>query len=273
MTPASPRNDDRTPQPFVAVDVGNTRTKLGLFVERAGGAKLPPPERELDFGGQERNFDAISTWLAPYQVADVAWRIASVNRPGSTRLIDWLREREATDSTRFVTRSDLPLTVSVARPDMVGIDRLLAGVGANVLRAPERPAVIVDLGTAIKVDLVSPEGAFLGGAILPGIGLSARALHEFTDLLPLIKMEDLSHPPAPLGTSTVEAMRAGLFWGAVGAARELIARFRALNAAEPQVFLTGGAAPNVAPLLAVDCTHVPHLVLGGLAATVRGERG
>ena len=264
--------DPKSP-PLVAVDVGNTRFKLGLFTERSSGTKLPPPERALDFGGRETNFDAIVTWLAPYRVEQANWRIASVNRPGSSRLIDWLREHGATDSTRFITRSDLPLAVSVARPDMVGIDRLLAGVGANVLRSPERPAVIVDLGTAIKVDLVSAEGAFLGGAILPGIGLSARALHEFTDLLPLIKMEDLAHPPAPLGTSTVDAMRSGLFWGAVGAARELIARFRAINAQEPQVFLTGGAAPNVAPLLAVDCSHVPHLVLGGLAVTVRGPSG
>lgn len=268
---AKPEMSKTESLPLVGVDVGNTRIKFGLFVETSGDSDLPLPARTLDFGGLVTDFDEVVAWLAPHPVAKVAWRIASVNRPGSSRLIDWLRNRQAADNTRFVTTADLPLEVKLPRPDMVGIDRLLAAVGANVLRAPGRPAVIVDLGTAIKVDLVSADGAFLGGAILPGISLSARALHEFTDLLPLIAMDGLAHPPDPLGTSTVDAMRSGLFWGAVGAARELIGRFRTANSLEPQVFLTGGAAASVAPLLAVDCSHVPHLVLGGLAAALRGR--
>ena len=82
--------------------------------------------------------------------------------------------------------------------------------------------MIVDVGTAITVDLVSADGAFLGGSILPGIQMAARALHHFTDLLPLVNVSDLSTPPPPLGTSTESAMQAGLFWGAVGAIRQLI---------------------------------------------------
>ena len=62
--------------------------------------------------------------------------------------------------------------------------------------------MIVDVGTAITVDLVSADGAFLGGAILPGIQMSARALHEFTDLLPLVDVSDLTAPPPALGTAT-----------------------------------------------------------------------
>ena len=90
------------------------------------------------------------------------------------------------------------------------------------MRPPGRPAVVIDVGTAITVDLVSAEGAFLGGAILPGIAMSARALHEFTDLLPLVDMSELAAPPPALGDSTEAAMRSGLFWGAVGAVRQLI---------------------------------------------------
>lgn len=257
--------------PLIAVDIGNTRTKFGLFAEQSAAVELPLPDRTLDFGGDVTNFDDVESWLKPYPVAEVQWRIATVNRPVGSLLIDWLRQRQAGDVARFVTSRDLPLEVALPRPDMVGIDRLLAAVGANALRAPGRAAVVVDLGTAIKVDLVSPQGVFLGGAIMPGISLSARALHEFTDLLPLITMDGLAHPPEALGTSTVDAMRSGLFWGAVGAARELIERFREITDGEPQVFLTGGAAASVATLLAADCSHVPHLVLAGLAAAVRGQ--
>jgi type III pantothenate kinase len=105
---------------------------------------------------------------------------------------------------------------------MVGIDRLLDAVAANRLRHPAAPAVVVDVGTAITVDLVAADGSFQGGAILPGIAMSARALHAFTDLLPLVDVRELSSPPPPLGTSTVAALQSGLFWGAVGAIRQLL---------------------------------------------------
>ena len=240
-----------------------------LFIDPPTGKGLPSPQQTFESdGGAGTDFDKLAGWLAPRLPNQIAWRIASVNRPRSSTLIDWLRDCDAADNLRLVTRRDLPLEVALERPDMVGIDRLLAAVGANVLRSADRPAVVVDLGTAIKVDLVSAEGTFQGGAIGPGIGMSARALHEFTDLLPLLDMHGLAQPPAALGTSTMDAMLSGLFWGAVGAARELISQFRDLSNVEPQVFLTGGAAATVAPLLAADCTYVPHLVTGGLALAI-----
>ena len=67
------------------------------------------------------------------------------------------------------------------------------------------------MGTAITVDLVSADGAFLGGAILPGIAMSARALHEFTDLLPLVDMAELAAPPPALGDRDRSGPRPGCF--------------------------------------------------------------
>jgi type III pantothenate kinase len=168
-------------------------------------------------------------------------------------------------------------------------------VAVNRLREAHRPAVIVDVGTAITVDLVSAEGAFLGGAILPGIEMSARALHEFTDLLPLVDVSELTTPPPALGMATVPALESGLFWGSVGAIRQLIEQLGesiadnsattggcpegwggSLTAtptehgrAEPQVFLTGGAGASVAELLGPDARHVPHLTLAGIALAAR----
>jgi len=131
--------------------------------------------------------------------------------------------------------------------------------------------VVVDVGTAITVDLVSRQGAFLGGAILPGIGMSARALHNFTDLLPLIDVSDLAGPPPALGTSTEQAMQSGLFWGAVGAIRQLVERLGREAGGTPEVFLTGGAGPAVAALLGPHARHVPHLTLAGIALAARKE--
>ena len=93
-------------------------------------------------------------------------------------------------------------------------------------------------------------------------------MHEFTDLLPLLEMAGLDQPPPALGTETTEAMRAGLFWGALGGVRELTERLGARQReSTPTIFLSWGAAPSVARLLSADAQYVPHLTLAGIALT------
>ena len=175
----------------------------------------------------------------------------------------------------LLTSGDLPLVVKLPRPDMVGVDRLLDGLAANRLRRPGRPAVVVDVGSAITVDLLDAQGAFLGGAILPGIAMSARALHEFTDLLPRIDAAELAEPPLALGTATIAAMRSGLFWGAVGAVRQLVEQLTGGHhlpmVGDAEIFLTGGAGPVVAQLMGTAAQYVPHLTLAGIALAASWE--
>lgn len=251
--------------PLIAVDVGNNRMKFGRFDGVPPGG-LPEPTESTQLADDQPDLEPLEAWLSDAPRGLAAWWIASVNRPAATKLIDWLRERRPDDPVTLVAAGDLPLEVDVDRPDMVGIDRLLDAVAANRLRRPDRPAVVVDVGSAITVDLVSPQGAFQGGAILPGIAMSARALHDYTDLLPLVEMAELVTPPPAVGKATVPAMRSGLFWGAVGAVRQLVERLCDDDAAaEPDVFLTGGAGPAVAQLVGPTARHVPHLTLAGIA--------
>ena len=258
--------------PLIAVDIGNNRLKFGRFApappipnpQSPIPYSLPEPSAALQLAGADADLDRLAAWLAqsPGDVGD--WWIASVNRPSATRLIDWLRTHRPDDRITLLAAGDLPLEVAVPRPDMVGIDRLLDAWGADRLRRSDRPAVVVDVGTAITVDLVSAEGVFLGGAILPGIAMAARAMHTFTDLLPLIDASELTAPPPPVGTATEPAMRSGLFWGAVGAIRQLVERMAADAGGQPEIFLTGGAGPAVADLLGPQAQHVPHLTLGAI---------
>ncbi len=260
------------PFPLVAVDIGNNRTKIGLF-PAGRSEEFPSPSRTLVVGELEVEADRLASWLAEgLPPGDLSWWIGSVNRPATTRLVDWLRGHRPREPLALLAAGDLPLRVALERPDMVGIDRLLDALAANRLREPGCPAVVVDVGTAITVDLVSADGVFCGGAILPGIAMSARALHAFTDLLPLIDMSELAAPPEPLGTSTVPAMRSGLFWGAVGAIRELTTRLVGEAADRAEVFLTGGAGPAVAELLGPRARHVPHLTLGGIALAAKSRQ-
>jgi type III pantothenate kinase len=284
--------------PIIAVDIGNSRIKLGIFekVERP----FPTASRVTDFTIDRFDLSLVETWLRDSQVETRgAWWIASVNRAPTDRLIEWLQARGVGERLpgnkrahpsggyyHLISHTDLPLKVKVAEPQRVGIDRLVAAVAANHLRAGGRPAIVIDLGSAITVDLIDAEGAFLGGAILPGIGMSARAMNAFTDRLPLVPMEELADPPRPLGDNTVAAMRSGLYWGSIGAMKELVARLsaqwgaidekasdqrhfeRALRESSGDVldvFLTGGAASVVAQYVHPGAKWSPDLVLGGIA--------
>ena len=278
--------------PMIAVDIGNSRIKVGCFSGERESSGLPIPSRVLELPASSFDPASLESLLAQPQAAtgmESEWWIASVNRAPTEKLTAWLREggynefdvlkrlgggeserRRERGGYCVLRHLDLPLAVELAQPDRVGIDRLVGAVAANHVRTAGRPAVIIGVGTAITVDLVSPGGAFLGGAILPGIGISARAMHDFTDRLPLITMEELADPPPPLGVSTVDAMRSGLYWGAVGGMKELIARLsdggpQSSGSDRADIFLTGGAAPVVAQFLDRSAQLVPHLVLAGIA--------
>ena len=259
---------------IIAVDIGNARIKAGFFdrPDRAvGTAELPVPQSVLPLSGRAPEFDRLRQWLEAVDSAasetdgPLGWWIGSVNRPSATRLVDWLYDNRPQDRAVLLSAADLPLQIGLERADLVGVDRLIDAVAANRVRRPGRPAVVVDVGTAITVDLVSAEGVFEGGAILPGIDMAARAMHEFTDLLPLIKMSDLNAPPPAVGTSTEPAMQSGLFWGAVGSIRQLVEQMTDGSADAATVILTGGAGPAVAHLLGREAIHEANLTLAGIA--------
>jgi type III pantothenate kinase len=259
--------------PLIAVDVGNSRIKLGLFDRAAPSDRVVEPSRILELPAEGWDSARLTAWLPPGP-AWPEWWIASVNRPATANLMDWITHQDSTPSghsapVRLLNAADLPVEIKVEHPERVGMDRLAAATAAARLRAPHRGALIVDSGSAITVDCVSEEGAFRGGAILPGMGLAARALHEFTDLLPLVPLGELSEPPMALGTSTVTAIRSGLYWGAVGAVRELAERLSAGMVPLPELFLTGGAGPHLGRALTNPVRIVPHLVLSGIALARR----
>ena len=268
---SSNSNTDPTP-PVIAVDVGNSHIKFGFF-SAIPDTGIPEPTRTLrvPLDEQHEPLGELETWLADSAAADCRWGISSVNRAGSTVLVDWLRNRDAVERTQLLGSGDLPLEVRLDRPDMVGLDRLANAVATNRLRAPERPAVIIDVGSATTIDAVSADGAFLGGAILPGFELSARALHHFTDMLPYVGPDELLPVPEPLGTSTIDAMRSGLFWGAIGAARELVDRMHPDGGGDTEVILTGGGFESMLPFLSETGHVVPHLTVAGIALAAGSE--
>jgi type III pantothenate kinase len=136
----------------------------------------------------------------------------------------------------FVTyRSELKIKIKVKKPSQVGADRLANAVAAKMIYGA--PAIVVDYGTGTTFDVIDKSGAYCGGAILPGIGISLRALHDFTAKIPKIKFERVLFA---IGKTTEEAVRSGIYHGALGTTRELLLQIRnELGVPAPSV-ATGG---------------------------------
>lgn len=281
-------HEGRVLSDLMAVDIGNSRVKFGKFQRECSGEKdasegirvateprLPEPLATFDLPIRHDTgeFDAsrLVAWCNEHVSDGTTWRIASVHRAAAARLSAalsyWAKQSGRDCPIRQLTYRDAPLTIRVDEPAQVGIDRILAALAADRLRQRDRAAIVVDLGTAITVDLVDLDGAFSGGAILPGIATSARALADQTDALPQVTLDFLDNPPAALGKSTVSAIESGIYWGAIGAIRELVTQLSAPNSIRPDLFITGGASRQVADLLNSHGTvrHVPNLVLSGIA--------
>ncbi len=164
------------------------------------------------------------------------------------------------------------LKVRYRNPLEVGADRI-AGAIAAVQRQPGRNLIVVDCGTATTFDVVTAAGEYLGGVILPGVGVSAEALASRTAKLPRV---EIARPESVLGRSTVESIQSGLYHGHSGAIRHLVAELtREVFAGErPHVVGTGGFARMFEEERLFD-EVVPELVLQGLriAETLNRETG
>ncbi len=153
------------------------------------------------------------------------------------------------------------LKIRYRNPGEVGADRIAGAIAAAHLH-PARDLIVVDCGTATTFDVVTAAGDYLGGAILPGLGVSAESLASHTAKLPRV---EIARPEAALGRTTVESIQSGLYHGHVGAIRHLVAELRreAFPEAAPRVIGTGGVARMFAAERLFD-EVVPELVLWGL---------
>ncbi len=153
------------------------------------------------------------------------------------------------------------LRVRYRNPHEVGADRIAAAIGAS-LRRPASNLIVVDCGTATTFDVVTEEGDYLGGAILPGIGISVETLAGRTAKLPSV---EIARPSVALGRSTIESIQSGVYHAHVGAIRQLVAELskEAFGGTRPYVVGTGGFTRLLAGENLFD-EIVPELVLTGL---------
>ncbi|MDA0711814.1 MAG: type III pantothenate kinase, partial [bacterium] len=185
----------------LALDVGNTQVKAGLYVAGHLAARLQTPTGRLlnagQYEGQLR--DRFSQW----QTLDTCL-IATVVRDTAEPLTAAVGAIWSVAPVVVTPRSNLAIEINVPHPEGVGIDRLIEA--SEAFRILGSGAVVGAFGSAITVDLITDAGTFCGGTILPGLRAGVRALHQMTSLLPEIEIETVA---GVLGTDTVSCMRAG----------------------------------------------------------------
>ncbi len=200
--------------------------------------------------------------------------LASVAPKRTQEFLDALRHQGVHCSVCFLHKllpPENPL-MPYRRVQGIGIDRLLGLLGARRIFVP--PIITVDCGTAVTVNVLSPEGECLGGAIFASAPLQLHALATGTAALPLLEFTPLPFP-LPIGTTTQEALLSGTFASVLGGIRELLYNFaRQLSSPKPPaVVLTGGGSSPFVPALRRiwhgKFAHRPYLVLDGMEYLVQ----
>jgi len=231
---------------LIVVDVGNSRCAVAVWREGklSEGVRLPLTPIEPVLGHIQTAWNALP---AEQRGAIVA---GSVN-PVAFKQIDVGLGGRGVPAPLLVGRDlPLPMGADLPAPERVGTDRLC--VAAAAFARLKTACVVADFGTAVTIDLVADNNIFLGGTILPGLQLAARALHEHTALLPLVEIDAATET---LGKDTASAIRNGVFAMIVGALREITERYATQIGRWPPLVLTGGDAATVTSA----CDFVDHV--------------
>jgi type III pantothenate kinase len=239
----------------LCADAGNSFIKIAL-VDRGRVGRVVTVESSAP----ARVIEAAAVRAVRGHADFGACAFASVYPPANRALAAALRRVSSRVPLEVTHRCALPVRMGVRNPSRVGTDRICAAVGA--LGARGRGAVVVDVGTAITVDLVT-DRVFRGGVILAGPGLSLQALHAHTAALPALDFRAGPFPPSGIDR-TEPAMRWGAGLSAAGGIREAVALLRQRAGIRLPVVMTGGGAPRLAPLLPPSFRIRPHLTLIGI---------
>ena len=255
------------PAVLLAGDVGNSNVTIGSFrngslvaVRRASTPRAgTPDEVELLVEGLLHLDDAAFGDVSAVAAASVVPAVTAALEAVAAR-----RERPLL----IAGAGTVPLPVRVDRPSEVGPDRLVNALAAARLYGT--PAVVIDLGTATTFDCVAHDGAFVGGAIAPGVELALASLASGTARLPRV---ELRTPERAIGRETAAAIQSGTVLGHVALIQGLLARIRReladaadIEPGRVHAILTGGLsrAPFAASIEGIDAID-PELTLNGLA--------
>ncbi|MGB3147067.1 MAG: type III pantothenate kinase [Paracoccaceae bacterium] len=223
---------------LLCIDCGNTNTVFSVW----DGSRFIATWRIATY--HQRTADEYFVWLSTLiDAAGIDLKVeAAIISSTVPRVVFNLRvlcDRYFNCRPLVVGRPDcaLPVEPRVDQGTTVGPDRLVNTVGGFDRHGGD--LIVVDFGTATTFDVVDTDGAYIGGAIAPGVNLSLEALHMSAAALPHV---DVSKPAQVIGTNTVACMQAGVFWGYVGLVEGIVRQISAERGRKMKVIATGGLA-------------------------------
>ncbi len=238
---------------ILVFDLGNSRWKWA-----PAGNGLRAPGRAQDYGDDFAH--SLDAALAAVPRPDRAAAVAVASGARRAALHAWLAQRWELTLELFAPEAQgHGVTNGYREPARLGADRWAALVAA---RARSRgPACVVDAGTAVTIDALDADGVFRGGVILPGLMLQRAALLQGTSDI----TESEGRERDVLARSTADAVAAGTLFGLAGAIDRVLDEQALLLGTPPTVFVSGGDAPRLVPLLRHATVAAPDLVLEGVA--------
>jgi type III pantothenate kinase len=208
---------------LLAADVGNTNITLGLFTdgELIGSWRSTAHATATPDEVATRTAEMLA--LDGHRLEELqAVALASVVPPLTDTFARFVRTRIGLEPVMIDAASMAgTLSIEIDRPAEAGADRLCNALAARTEFGG--PAIVIDLGTSTNFDLLSAEGAYIGGAIAPGLGLSLEALVGYASKLPRI---ELRRPPHAIGSNTIHAMQSGTVLGYIGLVSGLLTALR-----------------------------------------------
>jgi type III pantothenate kinase len=240
---------------LLAIDIGNTNVVLGVFdgTELVANWRLQTlRERTAD------EFGLLVTGLFARSGIDRSSVdgivVSSVVPPLSGAVRGMVERYFGREALIVDPEENTGMPILYDTPADVGADRIVNAIAAyeRFGRAHRRPLIVCDFGTATTFDAISGAGEYLGGAICPGVTISADALFQRAARLPRV---DVRKPSRVVGKTTVGAIESGLFWGYVGMVEGLIVRMRQELGGSAACVATGGLAPLMAP----ETTLIEHV--------------
>ena len=247
---------------ILVIDVGNTHTVVGVYDDKKlisyWRISTDLNKTEDEYGMLVKNLLSNST----LSLSDIKSVVISCVIPP----VSWILKKMSIDYFKVSALIVGPgiktgICIKTDNPKEVGADRIVNAIAAYKLYGG--PAIIVDFGTATTFCAVDADGVYLGGAIAPGLEISAEALAERTAKLPKI---EVTKPEHSIGSNTITAMQSGMFFGYLGLTNELIRRFKRELGEDSLVVATGGQAElignesklidKVNPLLTLEGLHM-----------------
>jgi type III pantothenate kinase len=253
---------------YLLIDIGNTFLKWGIYTPNGRGPALAHAHSR-EFG--RVLLDEIPMVIAEWRRLPVPERIVISSVAGTRVANPVLRAFEVwpdTPEPHWISSRAVQCGVrnGYLNPKALGCDRWAALIGARAALG-ERSALVVVCGTATTMDVLTAEGEFVGGCIMPGLGLMQRALHQNTATLP-----DAPGDYVDLPIQTVDAISTGCAHAQAGAIERMFFLHRR-NHPDLRCILSGGAARAMAPRLSIEHSFIENLVLEGLYQIARSLPG